>query len=188
MNRIILKYLNGPILILITMLGIVIQTSLFQTWPLLYLQPDFVLLTVIWCALKRNFEEGGIITLIIANIAEVHSAAPQGFFLITYMLVYLGIRGAAQIIVIPGRFSIVMVTLFASVTWKLAGLEVLNFLGVAGNQWRHTLTLLFPGAVIQGVFSIWFFRWLEKFDWITFKNTRAEKLSEDEMDLEGEMI
>jgi hypothetical protein len=188
MNRIILKFLNPPILIIITLLCVVIQTSLFQSWPLLYLQPDFILLAVVWCALKRNFEEGGIITLIVANIAEVHSAAPAGLFLTTYMLVYLGIRGASQIIVIPGRLSIVMVTMFSSIVWKLEGLWILHFLGAAGNQWKHTVTLLFPGAVIEGVVSIWFFRALEKFDWMTYKNARAEKLSEGEMDLEGELI
>ena len=57
-----------------------------------------------------------------------------------------------------------MVTLFVSVFWKLECLGVLHLLGAGANQWRHTLLYLFPGAVVEGCFSIWVYRWLDRFD------------------------
>ena len=65
MTRLLLRSLNSPALVLLALLGIAIQTSLFSFWPLSYVQPDIVLLLVIWCALRRQFFEGGVITLIV---------------------------------------------------------------------------------------------------------------------------
>ena len=48
MTRILLRFFNAPGLILLTLLGMAVQTSLFSFWPLTYLQPDVVLLVVIW--------------------------------------------------------------------------------------------------------------------------------------------
>jgi hypothetical protein len=186
MTRLLLRALNAPALLLLVAIGVAIQTSLFASYPFLYLQPDAVLLGVIWCALRRGFIEGGILTLVMANVAEVHSASPQGVFLIAYMAVYLCVRVSARVFVMPGLVSLVLVTLASSVFWKLACLGILHLLGVAGSQWRHTLALLFPGAVMEGAVAIWVYKWLEKFDWATYKSARARQILEDELQLEGE--
>jgi len=185
-TRLLLRAVNAPAFILLIAIGIAIQTSLFASYPFMYLQPDVVLIAVMWCSLRRNFTEGGILTLIFADIAEIHSSAPQGLFLISYMIIYLLVRLASRVLVIPGLSSLVTLTLGASIIWKLSCLGVLHLMGIAGNQWRHTLVLLFPGAVMEGVVAIWLYRGLEKFDWITFKNARAQQAMEDELLLEGE--
>ena len=125
MIRLILRALNGPFLILFVAMGIAIQSSLFASWPLLYFQPDVVLLVVVWCALRRNFTEGGVITLIVAEMSEIHSATPQGLYLISFMTVFLLVRSASRFLVIPSLFSYAMLTLGSSVAWKLTGLLVL---------------------------------------------------------------
>lgn len=186
MTRIILRALNAPILILLVILGVGIQSSLFASWPLLYFQPDVVLLAVVWCGLRRNFTEGGIITLIIGNISEIHSACPQGIHLISYMTVYLLVRASSRFLVIPSLFSYSMLTSFSSMLWKLVGLLVLHLLGSSANQWRHTFTFLFLGAATEGVFSLWAYRWLEKLDWVTFKNIRAEHAIDEDLQLNHE--
>ncbi len=186
MTRIILRTLNTPLLLLFVIVGIALQSSLFSSWPLLYFQPDIALLIVIWCALKRGFEEGGIVTLIISEICEIHSAAPQGLYLVSYMVIYLLVRASSRFFVIPSLFSFSMVTLISSMVWKLVGLLILYFLGASANQWRHTLTFLFLGAAIEATFSIWVCQWLEKFDWITFKNARAEHVMDEELQLDSE--
>jgi hypothetical protein len=186
MTRLILKALNTPILILCVAIGIGLQSSLFSSWPFFYFQPDVVLLAVVWSALRRGFIEGGIITLIISNMSEIHSATPQGTYMIAYMVVYLLVRASSRFLVIPSLFSYAMLTSFSSIAWKLVGLIVLYLLGTSGNQWRHTLTFLFLGAATEGVFSIWIYRWLEKFDWMTYKNIRAEQALEDELQLDSE--
>lgn len=186
MNRILLSWLNAPLFVLLALIGVGLQTSLFSTYPLMYLQPDLVLLAVVWCGLKRGFIEGGILTLILSNIAEVHSSAPQGLLLMSYMGIYLLIRLTAKLFVIPNFNAMIMLTLAASVIWKLENLLALHFLALAGQQWRHTLVFLMPGAVIEGVVALWVFRALDRFDWITFKNPRAHQAVQDELSLEGE--
>ena len=59
MTRIILKALNAPLLIIFVSIGIALQSSLFSSWPLVYFQPDIVLIAVVWCGLRRSFTEGG---------------------------------------------------------------------------------------------------------------------------------
>jgi hypothetical protein len=126
--------------------------------------------------------------LVLADLAELHSACPQGLYLITYMVIYLMVRVSARIFVIPNLSSFVLVTLFSSIGWKISGLGVLHLLGVSANQWRHTLLLLFPGAVIEGALGWWAYRWLEKFDWVTFKTARAQTEMEEELQLEAETL
>lgn len=186
MTRIILRALNAPLLIFFVAIGVALQSSLFSSWPLMYFQPDVVLLIVVWCALRRKFEEGGIITLLIANLNEIHSAAPQGLHLISYMAVFLLVRGASRFLVIPSLFSYAMLTSFSSMAWKLVSLLVLYLLGTSANQWKHTVTYLFIGAAVEGVFSLWVYRWLERFDWVTFKNARAEHAMDEELQLDSE--
>lgn len=186
MNRMILRALNGPGLVLIAILGVAIQTSFFATWPLMYLQPDLILILAVWCALKRSFTEGGILVLIFSNIAEIHSSSPSGLFMICYMTIYLIVRMLNKVLVIPNFSSIVLLTMGASIFWKLEYLGILHLLGMSANQWRHTLVLLLPGAVMEGIAAIWIYRWLDRFDWITVKSPRAQQMMEDEMVLEGE--
>ncbi|MBI2711380.1 MAG: hypothetical protein HYX41_00760 [Bdellovibrio sp.] len=186
MTRLLLRALNAPILILFVLIGVALQSSLFSSWPLSYFQPDVVLLVVIWCALRRGFGEGGVLTLVVGEIAELHTAAPQGLFLITYMGIYLCVRFASRFVVIPSLFSLAMITLFSSVAWKLFILIVLSLLGTGSNQLRHTFTFLFLGAAVEGIFSLWFFKVLDRFDWLTFKNHRAHQVLEDELQLDSE--
>src|SRR3990167_5752551 len=154
-------------------IGAAIQSSLFAFYPLTYLQPDVVLLAVIWFALNREFTKGGILTLIVGEVAEIHSSCPRGTFLTTYMFVYLGIRLLSRYVMVPRLSSLVGLTFFASAAWKLATLGVLHLLDAAGNQWRHTLIFLVPGALIEGAAGIWIFRRLELYDRATFEDARA---------------
>src|SRR4051812_44363716 len=98
MIRILLIALNAPAIVLLVSFAIALQTSLFASYPLYFIQPDAILLVVIWCALRRNFTEGGILTLILANIGEIHSSAPQGLMMICYMMIYLIVRGSSKVL------------------------------------------------------------------------------------------
>lgn len=186
MNRIILRWLNAPVFILLVMIGVALQTSLFNSYPFNYLQPDIVLIAVFWCAQRRGFTEGGILTLILAEIAEAHTAAPQGLFLISYIIVYLLGRLATRYLVISNLSSLVMLTMGASIVWKATYIFVLYLLGESAHQWRHLIVLLLPGAVMAGVTAIWIYRWLEQFDRFTFKDPKTRSSLEDELRLEGD--
>jgi rod shape-determining protein MreD len=186
MTRIVLRLLNAPFLIFFVVVGIAIQSSLFNSWPLNYVQPDFVLLIVVWCALRRSFEEGGIITLIISNLSEIHSSSPQGMHFISNMAVFFLVRLSAKYLVISGLSTYVIVTIFSLVTWKLTGLLVLYLLGFSSTPLKHTITFILLGTAVEGLVAIWIYRWLEKFDWVTFKNARAEHASDEELQANSE--
>jgi hypothetical protein len=184
MNRLVLRLLNAPALVLIGALGVAVQTSLFAVSPLTYFQPDILLLIVIWCALHRDFTEGGILTLILANVAEIHSAAPQGLFYISYMVVYLGVRGISHLLVLPENpSSLWLLTACASLAWKISNLTVLDLLGGSAHPWRVTAIYLIPGTFVQAVLGPWVYRRLALFDRKTFKDERAESQLDDELQL-----
>jgi rod shape-determining protein MreD len=185
MTRLLFRLSNAPAILLIAMIGVAIQTSLFSFWILDYIQPDVLLLLVIWCALKRPFIEGGILTLMVAEIAEVHTAAPSGMFMICYMIAYLILRVAAQRLVIPDLSSLLIVTLFLSVLAKSLNMATLWLLGGSRAQVEHMLLFVFPTALINGVIGRWLYPWLEKLDRVTFKNLRAERGVSDDLQLES---
>jgi rod shape-determining protein MreD len=186
MTRIILRALNSPILIFLVIIGVALQSSLFSGWPFHYFQPDIVLLVVVWCALRRGFTEGGILTLLLAEICEIHSTAPQGLYLSSYMIVYLGVRVSSQFLVAPTLSAYAVFALLSSIVLKLVSLLILYLLGVSANEWKHTVSFLLTGAAVEAAFSLWVFRWLEKFDWVTFKNAKAEHALDDELQLDSE--
>lgn len=186
MTRLILSFLNFPILLFFSLMGIAIQGSLFYSYPLFYLQPDLLLLLVIWAALRREFFEGGVLTLLLGYFAEIHSSAPSGLFLSCYMIVFLMTRFSAKVFIIPDLTGMVGFAILGSILWKLTSLTILIYLDAVSGQWKHTVSLMLPSAVIEGIFSIWIFQWLDRFDWITFKHPKAKQSIEDELRLEGE--
>ncbi|OFZ19785.1 MAG: hypothetical protein A2X94_17070 [Bdellovibrionales bacterium GWB1_55_8] len=187
MTRIILRALNGPGLILLTAFGVAVQTSLFGRWPLSYFQPDVVLILVLWCAFQRGFLEGGVLTFLFAEIAEIHSSVPQGTFFISYMSVYLLVRGAAQLLVIRDLSSYVTVAVCSSVFFKLANVTILQLLAPTLEVWRNMIYLLFLGAAVEGLAAFWVFRWLEQYDLRTFRAKRnGESADEEDFQLQSE--
>ena len=189
MKQLVYRFLNTPIFLVLAIILIALQTSLFVSYPLNYLQPDIILLLVIWFALKRGFIEGGLLTLTLAHLTELHTSAPAGLFYSGYVAVFLTLRLLNKMIVVQKRNHLIFLTLFASIFWKLLGLIILNMLGKGTNQWRHTFALLLPGAVIEGITGFWIFPLLEKIDWKTFKDSRArDSTSEDLLLIDEEDI
>ena len=70
--------------------------------------------------------------------------------------------------------------------WKVLGLILLYLLGANLSQWQNILAFLFMGAATESIFSMWVFRWAERFDWVTFKNARADRELDDELQLDSE--
>lgn len=183
MNRLILRFLNLPSLVLLTAIAVAIQTSLFSSWPLSFFMPDAILLVVIWCALRRDFTEGGIITLIVSEIAELHSSVPSGIFLISYMALYLLLRAADKMFVLPTEFPMAKVTLSSSAFWKISTIVILTLMSSRRHLWEQMISSLVPGAVMASILGAWVYPALEKFDLATFKNASAE--NPDEFQIEN---
>lgn len=182
MIRPILRALNGPILVLIVAIGMALQSSLFYPWPLPYLQPDLALIAILWCAFYRSFEEGGILTLCIANMTEIHSAAPQGLFFITYMSIYLLIRGASRLMVLLEVRSFAFTAMISSILYKVIDWSVLSLLGSPRQEsWKNSIATSLLSAVVECISSIVLYKWLERFDWITYKSIQPEQALQEEL-------
>ncbi len=186
MWRSLLRFFNGPIFVLLAMGAIGIQTALFQTPPLVYFTPQLLLLWVIWCALKRDFLEGGVLTLVLAEVAEIHSAVPRGVYFLTYMIVYLVTRLTSRVVVLPNALTLGVYALICSCTHSLLSTVVLILLGhpqplIAG---AHTYALvrqgvysMLPTAVATAALGYFSFRWFKQFDWITFKDPQSQQVA-----------
>lgn len=181
MNRFALRLLNAPTLVLIAAIGLAIQTSFFTPTALRFFKPDVVLILVIWCSLKRGFTEGGVLTLILANIAEIHSGAPQGVLLTSYMAVYLLLRVAARALVIEGMPSYLGITAFALVLTRIGHLCALYFLrGGVSEAIGPSLRALIPAIIAELALAAWAFRKLDAFDTVTAIKPGSEHGLEDE--------
>ena len=181
MNRLLLRTLNAPIFVLLVALSVAIQSSLFRSEFLSILQPDFVVIAVIWCGLRRSFTEAAILTLIFGEIAEIHSSSPQGILTLCYVGVLLLSMASLKLLVLKGRRSWVLVSLIGSVLWKGLFLGLLYLLDLIDNQWRHTLILLIPGALSTAGFSYVLFRYLEKFDDWSWKSEKVRNAIEGDL-------
>lgn len=174
MSRIIFRILNIPGLIVLLAIAVAIQTSLFNFWPVHYFQPDSILIFVIWCALKRKFIEGGAMSLVFANIGELHSSAPQGIMLLNYVLIFLTIRFLARWIVLPSLSAVTVLAAFASIAWKVLIALSLKLLAGMTISWHQPIAYVIPGALSEAGLAFFGFKLLEKWDWITFKTRRAD--------------
>ena len=179
MTRLLLRFLNAPVLILMSLVGIALQTSLFSFWVLPDFQPDVVLLMVVWFALRRDFLEGGILTLLLGGISESHSAAPAGTFLVTYMVVYLAGRLANRVLVIPDLRTYGYVTVVAAFLARIATKLMVYLLGISAIHWQTEILLVISSAGVNGMLSPVLFRWLNRFDFVTYKGVRPDQILDE---------
>lgn len=180
MLPIVLRYLNPLGLLLLAMLACGAVTSFFRPWPLYHVQPDMILFVVLWCALRRGFYEGGVLTLLLANVAELHSSSPQGLLLTIYMAIYLLVRATSKLVALSDTRPLVVVTFAASMLARLAGLAILNFLATVESDWVRTLALATASSALQCVIGIWVYRWLSTYDLVTSRRFQADIGSEAE--------
>ena len=181
MRSLFLRALNAPIFVILVAIAVAIQSSLFNSYPLWYFQPDAVLIAVIWCSLRRTFTEGGILVLLFASIVETHSSSPAGFYLCIYMAIYLGIRVFSRFFVISQFASLLIVTLGAAFISKVMVIFLLIPFDHSAAQLYHFLITTLPFAAIEGLLGFWLYRALDLFDRATTKSETSRQLIEDEL-------
>jgi len=70
--------------------------------------------------------------------------------------------------------------------WKLFSIFLLSLFGAPLHGWQHSFFSLLLGCAVEGALGFWLYQWLEKFDWITYKNARAEHALDSELLMDGE--
>ena len=183
MNRIILSALNGPGLVVLALLGVALQSSIFTLEWLTPLQPDLLIFLVIWCALKRNFTEGGVLTLIFGHLAEIQSSAPRGLFLLLYMSLYLLIRLSDRLMMI---WRLLPLTMAATAFFKIEMLIAVRILDIGDHYWRHIFLYLLPSVGINALLAKPAYRSLARYDIFTFKDKVAIQAIESGLQPEDE--
>lgn len=183
-----LKALNGPGLIVIALLLLTLQSTLFNHPTLSFFRPDVVLFLVLWVAIKRTFVEGGILTLFFGYCVELHSASPQGLFLVNYMIVFLLMRILNQNFQILNRRTLALLGIGSALFSRLSILFILFMLNKAENQWFSTIQLLAPTIISHGILIGFFFRFFYHFDEWTMKNPEAEHRFETEYYIDEEWV
>ena len=138
--------------------------------------------------MKREFTEGGILTLLFGYCVEINSAAPQGLFLTNYMFLFLMGRFLNKNFHVLNRRTLVMVAIGAAIFSRVDILFILYLLNKADNQWFHTLQLLAPTAIIHAALVIPIFQFLHRFDFWTLKNPDAEHRFERDFYLDEDPI
>ena len=186
MSRLLLQFLNAPVIILAALWVVAIESSLFTFQPIRNLQPELVILLVLWFGLKRSFIEGGILTLIVGEIAEANSGAPQGVLILAYVSAFLAIRSLSRVLVFPDFARAGPLAFLLCVSQRIIVSGIMFLLGVQMIQWEQIVFYWIPGAAATSILSIPIYRWLARWDWITFKDERARQALEDELQLEGE--
>tara|TARA_Y100000590_G_C15742073_1_gene1020613 strand:- start:2174 stop:2740 length:567 start_codon:yes stop_codon:yes gene_type:complete len=185
-TRYLIRFLHLPGIFFLLLLGTTIQGSLFMNSSFGHLKPEINLLAVIWFALHRNWLEGGILTLFVGRLVEIHSGAPQGLFLTSYMAVFLMTRLIDRVLLIPNQKALFTYIFFLTLFFKISQLTVLGLLNSATYHWKNMLTWSIPQGIIQVCLAYWIFPLLEKFDWKTYKDPRSRQALEDELRLDEE--
>jgi len=178
-SHLFIKALNIPALIFILCIGIGIQSALFSYQPLHYFKPEIGIFIVLWCALKRKFTEGGIVTLIAAYIVELHSSAPSGTIMSAYMLSYLLLRSCSGYLLLSKPHSMLILTAVFSLTIKVFHIIILSLINPNDLHWFNLFEVSLPNLITEVILATWIFRLLKKLDWVTFKYSKEEQPHDD---------
>jgi cell shape-determining protein MreD len=184
----LLKLSNFPGMLVIALFALTIQSTLFNHPSIAFFQPDLIIFFVVWVAIRRTFIEGGILTLLFGYLVELHSAAPQGFYLSIYMAIYLTSRFLYQQFQISNKKVLLIVGIGFAVLMRFLILFILFLMNRADNVWNHTLQLMAPTIFSHALMIFLVFKVLLRFDNWTLKNPDAERHHERNFHLDGELV
>jgi rod shape-determining protein MreD len=184
----LLKLSNFPGILVLALFALTIQSTLFNHPSIAFFQPDFLIFFTLWVAIRRSFIEGGILTILFGYLVELHSAAPQGFFICTYMAIYFVARFLYQQFQISNKKVLALVGIGFAVFMRILILFILYLLNRSENVWHHTLQLIAPTILSHVLLIFLTFRILQRFDNWTLKNPDAERHHERNFHLDEELV
>lgn len=170
-----LKYFNPFLFLLCFLFVTAVQTTLSKTHLLGWLHLDFWVLAIVWFGLRRSFEEGGLLTLLVAHLTELQSSSPAGLFSQSLMLLFFSIRFANQIFIIQSLKDYCWSVFWGTWVWKFFFWNLgLFFFGVSSSVIDLLLETIFHSFLNTGV-AFFIFQGLEKYDFITHQYNEFEK-------------
>ncbi len=171
--------LNFWIYLAFSLFAVAVQSTVFGYYPLRYLQPDLILILMVYMGFKRILFEGGVFAILAATIIESHSSAGNHYFLTTYLYVFLISNVLRRTVIIPDMLSSIGIVSAMTVLKKVGILILLGVEGRAVNGLRAFLVFLIPGLIVQAFLTPALFSLFHFIDLKTFKDAH----SEDEYDI-----
>lgn len=175
-----LRILNPIGFILFAAIAIALQSSLFRFWILPDLQPEWLLLWVVWCAMKRPWTEGGVLTLILGQMLESQSGAPLGFYMMDFIAIYLIVRGLIHFVLIERFESLILMTLIACGIHFLNNVILMFAIDELDSALRSLIVQCIPTAVLTALTGYVLYPLFNKFDLKTRKQIPTESLDAEE--------
>jgi hypothetical protein len=178
-----LKFFHWPIFFFLVIALFAAQTTFFLYPPMASIQPNLALLLVLWFALRRDFYTGGILTLLLAHFSEIQSGAPQGFFMISLMLVFISIQGAQRYFSFPDLKSFIFLTALATVFFQILLYGLLFLQDQQNLAWLAGIEHLLHGLISNSITGFFLYRFLSRFDYWTYKDPRKRSYGDEDATL-----
>lgn len=145
-----------PVFLLLGILFLVFQSTLFHLLPAWLGRPDLLLLLIIFIALYLDLWRGLFLTLVLGMLADILSGMHLGVYPLVYLLLLLAIRLVSRNLAIQDSIhqvplvvgSFLLTSIFSHLLASLLGPDGLFF-------W--TWPLLLQNSVILGVICLPFF-------------------------------
>ena len=183
MRKPYLHFFN-PLFFVLYYLGcIFVQSALFIKSPWSYFQSDLLVIFVLWFALRRNFTEGGVLSLVIGYLTESHSSVPKGTFALAAILLFLSIRTFNYYFVISQWSALLTLTLTFSFVFKCIHFLILIFIHLSSRHWEYALYYLPLPIVMNGFIGFYLYKTFDRLDRFTTKelNEDSRQLMDDEL-------
>ena len=179
MYRDILRRLNFLFYLILALIAIAIQSTIFSYFPLNLLQPDFLLILVVYFGFQRSILEGSFLTASAALFFELHSSNGKFFYLAIYLYVFLISKLLSKTLVTPDSVAS-MGIVAALALFKKIGIAVLvTIYGRGVNGLFYYVLHTVPYILVQALLTPVCFNWFRSIDLRTYKDEHAE----DEYDL-----
>ena len=166
--------LNFLLVALLCLLLCAFQSVILKLSAISWLELDMLLLVVVYLSLHRGFIEGALLVALVGRIAELHSGAPVGILIGSYMAVFLAILFTKEVFLVGTSFSSIILSVTGGLIWKLAFLILAQRYGILSNVWRASLEYLVPFLLSLGVFSRVIFEMMRSIDVWTKMEVESE--------------
>lgn len=151
-----------------------IQSVLFHTRLLSWMHIDLILLLVVYLGMHRTPLVGGIMTIVISRMVEIHSGAPVGLLMVSYYGLFLSIIFVREFLLLQGSFSALMLSVIGGLIWKAIFAATAISIGIFDNLWIPYLQYFLPSILFVALLSSPVFRWMHYVDEITKRDQPQE--------------
>lgn len=182
MLRLTLPKINFLFYVAIYAFVLSIQTTIFGSFPLSFIQPDIVLLMAVYFGFRRGLYEGGLLVALFALGAEAHSSSGEYFFFTLYLYAFVIAKMLSRSVLVPDMASSMGIVATLALFKRLGVILLLGTYGQSSGVWWSFLTHVVPSVLAQTALTPLLFSWFTRLDMRTWKDQHAD----DEYDLNRE--